>query len=69
MRYLNGFASIMFAALAIAGPAAAQPLPGDFVLLRDIDQTIIQDIRYAGSNNFARERSRAGSKRRHGNRL
>jgi zinc D-Ala-D-Ala dipeptidase len=52
MRYLNGFASIMFAALAIAGPAAAQPLPGDFVLLRDIDPTIIQDIRYAGSNNF-----------------
>jgi D-alanyl-D-alanine dipeptidase len=54
MRYLNlnGFASIMFAALAMAGPAAAQPLPGDFVLLRDIDPTIIQDIRYAGSNNF-----------------
>ena len=54
MRYLNlnGFASIMFAALAMAGPAAAQPLPGGFVPLRDIDPTIIQDIRYAGSNNF-----------------
>jgi len=52
MRYLNGFASIMFAALTTAGPAAAQPLPGGFVLLRDIDPTIIQDIRYAGSNNF-----------------
>ena len=27
-------------------------LPGGFVYLRDIDPTIIQDIRYAGSNNF-----------------
>src|SRR5258707_1766736 len=52
MRYLNGVASIMFAALAMAGPATAQPLLGDFVRLRDIDPTIIQDIRYAGSNNF-----------------
>src|SRR5882672_3348828 len=42
-------------ALAIAvfvSPAAAQPLPGGFVFLRDIDPTIVQDIRYAGSNNF-----------------
>jgi D-alanyl-D-alanine dipeptidase len=43
-------------ALAIAAsvsPAArAQPLPGGFVVLRDIDPTILQDIRYAGSNNF-----------------
>ncbi len=27
-------------------------MPGDFVYLRDIDPSIIQDIRYAGSNNF-----------------
>ena len=33
-------------------PASAQALPGDFVFLRDIDPSIIQDIRYAGSNNF-----------------
>jgi D-alanyl-D-alanine dipeptidase len=33
-------------------PASAQVLPGGFVFLRDIDPTIIQDIRYAGSNNF-----------------
>ena len=46
-------------ALAIAGsafaavaPASAQTLPGGFLFLRDIDPTIIQDIRYAGSNNF-----------------
>lgn len=32
--------------------SAAQPLPGDFVFLRDADPTILQDIRYAGFNNF-----------------
>ena len=37
-----------------AGMAAAdaETLPGRFVYLRDIDPSIIQDIRYAGSNNF-----------------
>ncbi|MBR0777817.1 M15 family metallopeptidase [Bradyrhizobium diazoefficiens] len=30
----------------------AQSLPGGFAYLRDIDPTIIQDIRYATSNNF-----------------
>ena len=43
-------------ALAIAGllsqAASAQGLPGGFAYLRDIDPSIIQDIRYAGSNNF-----------------
>ena len=33
-------------------PARAQSLPGGFVFLRDVDPTIIQDIRYAGRNNF-----------------
>jgi D-alanyl-D-alanine dipeptidase len=33
---------------ALAGPA----LPRGFVYLRDIDPTIVQDIRYAGSHNF-----------------
>ncbi len=32
--------------------AAAQSLPGGFVYLRDIDPSIIQDIRYATANNF-----------------
>ena len=32
--------------------ANAQSLPGGFAYLRDIDPSIIQDIRYAGSNNF-----------------
>jgi D-alanyl-D-alanine dipeptidase len=30
----------------------AQSLPGDFVYLRDIDPSILQDIRYATTNNF-----------------
>jgi zinc D-Ala-D-Ala dipeptidase len=45
------FAIAASASAAIA-PASAQALPGGFVFLRDIDPTIIQDIRYAGSNNF-----------------
>ena len=43
---------IALAVAAGASSAAAQPLPGDFVFLRGIDPTILQDIRYAGSNNF-----------------
>ena len=38
--------------LTAIAPAHAQTLPGGFVYLRDIDPTIIQDIRYATSNNF-----------------
>jgi zinc D-Ala-D-Ala dipeptidase len=34
--------------MAVAGSA----LPKGFVYLRDIDPTIVQDIRYAGSHNF-----------------
>jgi zinc D-Ala-D-Ala dipeptidase len=36
----------------LASSARAQTLPGGFVFLRDVDPSIIQDIRYAGSNNF-----------------
>jgi D-alanyl-D-alanine dipeptidase len=42
---------LMGAGFAPAG-AFAQSLPGGFVYLRDVDPTIIQDIRYATSNNF-----------------
>ena len=35
-----------------AAEAAAQKLPAGFVYLRDVDPSIIQDIRYASSNNF-----------------
>jgi zinc D-Ala-D-Ala dipeptidase len=39
--------------LSVASTGAlAQRLPDDFAFLRDIDPTIQQDIRYAGSNNF-----------------
>jgi zinc D-Ala-D-Ala dipeptidase len=38
--------------IATASSAHAQSLPGGFVYLREIDPTIIQDIRYATSNNF-----------------
>lgn len=45
--------ALMFAVIGAADVAAqAQKLPGGFVYLRDIDPTIIQDIRYASSNNF-----------------
>ncbi len=43
---------ITLAIIACSVPAHAQALPGGFVFLRDVDPTIIQDIRYAGSNNF-----------------
>ena len=40
-------------ALSSAGAlASAAALPESFVYLRDIDPTILQDMRYAGSNNF-----------------
>ena len=42
--------------MALASPAGAQALPGGFVLLRDIDPSILQDIRYAGPNNFVGRR-------------
>jgi zinc D-Ala-D-Ala dipeptidase len=43
---------IVLVVVASASPATAETLPGNFVFLRDIDPSIIQDIRYAGSNNF-----------------
>jgi zinc D-Ala-D-Ala dipeptidase len=43
---------IGIAVAACASAATAQSLPGGFVFLREIDPAIIQDIRYAGPNNF-----------------
>jgi D-alanyl-D-alanine dipeptidase len=41
------------ALLALTPPAAAaERLPEDFVYLRDVDPSIAQDMRYAGSDNF-----------------
>jgi len=42
------FMNFVLPAMAVAGSA----LPKGFVYLRDIDPTIVQDIRYAGSHNF-----------------
>jgi len=44
--------TILVTVVALAGAARAQALPGGFVYLRDVDPSIIQDIRYAGGNNF-----------------
>jgi zinc D-Ala-D-Ala dipeptidase len=38
--------------LLLPAPAQAGSVPRAFVYLRDIDPTIVQDIRYAGSHNF-----------------
>ena len=43
-----GLIIMMLPALTLAGSG----LPKGFVYLRDIDPTIVQDIRYAGSHNF-----------------
>ncbi len=40
------------AAYCLPAAAQTQKLPAGFVYLRDVDPTIIQDMRYAGSNNF-----------------
>ena len=46
-------AAVAAANVALPGPAvAASALPKGFVYLRDVDPTIRQDIRYAGSHNF-----------------
>jgi zinc D-Ala-D-Ala dipeptidase len=43
----------VLAALYTAAPAfAGEAMPEDFVYLRDLDPTIQQDMRYAGSKNF-----------------
>ena len=50
------FAYLAAAALSSAGAAAfAAEMPEDFVYLRDIDPTILQDMRYAGRDNFTGE--------------
>ena len=38
--------------MLLPAPALAGSLPKGFVYLRDVDPTIVQDIRYAGSHNF-----------------
>ena len=58
MRPASTFSTLICAGLALMigmppAPALAGPaLPKGLVYLRDIDPTIVQDIRYAGSHNF-----------------
>ncbi len=47
-----GYLVACLAAFASGTTALAQPLPADFVYLRDVDPSIVQDMRYAGYNNF-----------------
>jgi zinc D-Ala-D-Ala dipeptidase len=56
MRSLKWFAPILLTTMALASPARGQSPPGGFVYLRDIDPSILQDIRYAGPNNFVGRR-------------
>jgi D-alanyl-D-alanine dipeptidase len=49
----NMLTRILALILLLPGPAlAGTALPRGFVYLRDVDPTIVQDIRYAGSHNF-----------------
>jgi D-alanyl-D-alanine dipeptidase len=43
---------VAFIVMGTMSQAHAQTFPGGFVYLRDIDPSIIQDIRYASANNF-----------------
>jgi D-alanyl-D-alanine dipeptidase len=52
MRNLNPTILPLLAAMTPPGSVAAQTLPADFVYLRDLDPSVVGDIRYAGSNNF-----------------
>ena len=51
-RHRRLLAAAGLALTAPSGPAVAQPLPAPLVLLRDVDPSIVQDIRYAGPDNF-----------------
>ncbi len=47
-----GAAMVAMAAAVGAAPARAEPLPAGFVYLRDVDASIVQEMRYAGPDNF-----------------
>jgi zinc D-Ala-D-Ala dipeptidase len=57
-RWVSRFNILAYAAIALTimmlpvAASAGSALPKGFVYLRDVDPTIVQDIRYAGSHNF-----------------
>ncbi|MFB8249921.1 M15 family metallopeptidase [Streptomyces sp. NPDC055952] len=58
-RALVTAAAALLAATAATAPAQARPeprAPGDFVALRSVDPTILQEMRYATAHNFVGER-------------
>lgn len=50
-HFVKAILTVLLVAATISA-AHAQSLPGGFVYLRDVDASIIQDIRYATANNF-----------------
>src|SRR5215467_13429196 len=52
MQNLKRILAVAWLGVGLVPAAFAQSPPGGFVYLRDIDPTIVQDIRYATSNNF-----------------
>src|SRR5215831_17529653 len=52
MDFVKRIAIALIVVTTTISQAYAQTLPGGFIYLRDIDPSIIQDIRYATSNNF-----------------
>ena len=50
---MRSIARFVLVLLALAVPArASEEMPEGFVYLRDVDPTILQDMRYAGPSNF-----------------
>ena len=43
---------ILAGSLCLATVVSASEMPKDFVYLRDVDPTILQDMRYASADNF-----------------
>ncbi|MGE5261199.1 MAG: M15 family metallopeptidase [Actinomycetota bacterium] len=52
MSRLCGAALVLLSLVVVPAGLKAEQMPKDFVYLRDIDPTIQQDMRYAGSDNF-----------------
>jgi D-alanyl-D-alanine dipeptidase len=52
MRQATRIGCLIAGSLCLTVTAGAAEMPKDFVYLRDIDPTIQQDMRYAGSRNF-----------------
>jgi D-alanyl-D-alanine dipeptidase len=52
LRRFGGMLPVLLACALIGTPSRAEDLPEGFVYLRDVDPTILQDMRYASPDNF-----------------